>query len=155
MWGELHQEKSIEIELAESVNSGQANRLFREFGATLSYDVYSFDLPQKEVEDWQSESLLYITLKNRNCEVDAQNDFDTIVASFPLATRPSSDQLKALNKVQEIAEKFNGKASYMGNEFVIGNVQTDWDMCNDFLLKEWGEEPGSKSLRIMIEENYT
>jgi hypothetical protein len=34
------------------------------------------------------------------------------------------------------------------------SVQSDWDKSHDFLLKEWGEEPGSESLRRMIEEAH-
>lgn len=155
MWGELHEQKEIKIELRESLSAGKVNRLFRELGATLHYDVYSFDTPKSEAQIWQSESYLYIRLLKNNHEVDAQEDIDKIIVLYPFATRPSSDQALVLEIVQKVALAFDGKASYKNESFDPIKVQTDWDYCNDFLLKEWGEEPGSESLRIMIEENYT
>ncbi|WP_295890640.1 hypothetical protein [uncultured Vibrio sp.] len=152
MWGELHEEKSIVIKLEMEISAGKANRLFKELGATLHYDVYSFDIDEFEI--WQSESLLNITLKNNGVEVDGQENFNEIIASYPFASRPSSDQSKALDLVSKLTEVFEATAFYNCIQFSMEVVQSDWDNCNDFLLKEWGEEPGSESLRIMIEENY-
>lgn len=152
MWGELHEEKEVKISLPRVYSAGEGNRLFRELGATLNYDVYSFDAP--ESENWQSDSLLHVTLSFKSKEVDAQDDFNEIKIIYPFAYRPSNNQSKALLLIKEIVEKFKGIATYQGQTFGIENTQEDWDKCNDFLLKEWGEEPGSKSLRIMIEENY-
>ena len=42
MWGELHEEKEVDITLPEPMEAGKGNRLFRELGATLHYDVYDF-----------------------------------------------------------------------------------------------------------------
>lgn len=152
MWGELHEEKEIVIALSEPIDAGIGNRLFRELGATLHYDVYSFDAQCSE--SWQSESILHIQLFAGGEEVDAQEDFDAIHASYPLATRPSSDQSTALRLLSNIIAKFNGLACYQGQSFSVQAIQSDWDSCNSDLLKEWGEEPGSQSLRRMIEENY-
>jgi len=152
MWGELHEEKEVIVALPREYTAGEGNRLFKELGATLNYDVYSFDAPQSE--DWQSDAILHSTLYSKGEEVDAQDDFNEIKVIYPFATRPSSDQSKALLLIKEIIEKFKGIATYQGQAFNIESTQKDWDKCNDFLLKEWGEEPGSKSLRIMIEENY-
>ena len=152
MWGELHELKEIEITLPETIDTGKANRLFRELGATLFYDVYAFEAEETEI--WQSESLLCITLSKDGIKVDAQDDFNHITAEYLLATRPSNDQLKALNLITKIISKFNGTATYQGAPFNKDTVQKDWDNCNNYLLKEWGEQPGSESLRVMIEENY-
>nr|BBJ03344.1 hypothetical protein YBY_11920 [Marinobacter nauticus] len=152
MWGELHEEKEIVITLPEPMEAGKGNRLFRELGATLHYDVYDFGAASSE--NWQSESLLHVTLLFNGKEVDAQEDFNAISLAYPFAVRPSSDQQDALNLISKIIAKFNGSATYQDQEFSVSAVQSDWDSCNDFLLKEWGEEPGSKSLAIMIEENY-
>lgn len=151
MWGELHEEKKISISLPELVQAGMGNRLLRELGATLHYDVYSFEAEQAEI--WQSDALLDIEIRRDGVEVDAQEDFNEIIVIYPLSIRPSSDQQKALELISKIVSKFNGKACYKGQPFVIEIVQNDWDSCNDYLLKEWGEEPGSESLRRMIEEN--
>ncbi len=47
VWGELHEEKTIELLLEETISSGKVNRLFKELGGTLHYDVYSLKLPKK------------------------------------------------------------------------------------------------------------
>jgi len=152
MWGELHESKDIFVSLPEMIDAGKANRIFRELGATLHYDVYSFEAEKSE--NWQSESILYIELRAKGKEVDAQEDFDEIHISYHLATRPSSDQTLALEKISKIIKGFSGDASYQGKKFNPDDVQNDWDSCNNYLLKEWGEEPGSSELRRMIEENY-
>lgn len=152
MWGELHEEKEISVSLSEAIEADKGNRFFRELGAQLHYDVYDF--PAASYENWQSESLLHVTLLFNGKEVDAQEDFNGISLAYPFAVRPSSDQQKALNLINQIIAKFDGSATYQDQEFSVASVQADWDSCNDFLRKEWGEEPGSKSLAIMIEENY-
>jgi len=151
MWGELHESKQIEIALPETISAGKANRLFRELGATLHYDVYSFEAESSEL--WQSD-LLHIELKKDENVVDAQDDFNQIIAIYLLASRPSNDQPKALKLITKIVTEFNAIANYQGCPFLEQSVQEDWDNCNDYLLKEWGEQPGSESLRIMIEENH-
>ncbi len=152
MWGYLHESKKIELQLPEKIDAGKANRLFRELGAKLHYDVYSFKADRSE--PWQSEDLLSIHLKLNGVEVDAQDDFDQIDAIYLFATRPSSDQVKVLCLIEKIVKVFSAKCIYKGKAFHAEDVQKDWDAANDFLLKEWGEEPGSESLRIMIEQNY-
>lgn len=151
MWGELHESKQIKIVLPETISAGKANRLFRELGATLHYDVYSFEAEHSE--PWQSD-LLHIELKKDESIVDAQEDFNHITAIYLLASRPSSDQPKALKLITKIITAFNAKATYQDCQFSEQSIQKDWDSCNDYLLKEWGEQPGSESLRIMIEENH-
>ncbi|WP_444957793.1 hypothetical protein [Microbulbifer sp. ZKSA002] len=152
MWGELHEVKKIVVKLPESIEAGKGNRLLRELGATLHYDVYSFEANSSEI--WQSDSVLYLHLFKEGSEVDAQDNFDEIHIFYPLATRPSSDQLLALELSSNIISKFGGSASYQDQSFSVQGVQAEWDKCNSFLLKEWGEEPGSHSLRRMIEENH-
>ncbi|CAA0121065.1 Uncharacterised protein [BD1-7 clade bacterium] len=152
VWGELHEEKEIIVTLPEVIEAGKGNRLFLELGATLHYDVYDFSADS--AENWQSESLLHVTLMFNGSEVDAQEDFNVITLAYPFALRPSSNQQDVLNLINKIIAKFNAVATYQGQDFSVATAQSDWDLCNDFLLKEWGEEPGSKSLRIMIEENY-
>jgi hypothetical protein len=153
MWGELHEEKTVELELGETISSGRANRLFKELGATLYYDVYSFEATENE--DWQSESLLDVALYKNANEVDAQDDFNRIVLSYPFAVRPSSDQSKVIELIERVIAAFEAKAFYQNSLFDPEKLQEDWDSCNTFLLKEWGEEPGSMGLARMIHENYT
>jgi hypothetical protein len=151
VWGELHEQKEVIVSLPEIIQAGKGNRILRELGATLHYDVYSFEAQKSEI--WQSESLLYLRLRENETEVDAQENFNEIRIIYPLATRPSSDQSAALSLINKIVSSFKGSTSYQGQSYNSDLVQRDWDSCNDYLLKEWGEESGSKSLRMMIEEN--
>lgn len=153
IWGELHESKQVEIILPKVISAGEANRLFRELGATLDYDAYSFYA--ENPEPWQDDCVLSVDLLKNSIEVDAQDDFDQINAIYLFASNPSCNQTEALNIIEKMIVAFNGKAKYEGYPFTRDNVQTDWDSCNDYLLKEWGEEPGSESLQIMIEENYS
>ena len=152
MWGELHEVKEVIASLASAMDAGKGNRLFRELGATLHYDVYGFNALKNEI--WQSESVLNISLLLNGVEVDAQEDFDEIRMAFPLATRPSSDQSPALELMGTIIHAFGATATYQGEAYSTQAVQDDWDACTSYLLKEWGEEPGSESLRRMIEESH-
>jgi hypothetical protein len=100
MWGELHESKQIEITLPETISAGKANRLFRELGATLHYDVYSFDAEKSEL--WQSCDVVSIHLLKDGAEVDAQDDFNQINAVYLLATSPSHHQQEALKIITNI-----------------------------------------------------
>jgi hypothetical protein len=151
MWGDLHEEKSLEIALPTRVNAGAGNRKLREIGATLYYDVYAFDAP--DAREWQSETLLDLDLFLDESEVDAQEDFNRIVAKYPFASRPSSDQAIAIELVYQIADSFDATVRYNGVPMSPRDVQADWDTCSDYLMKEWGEEPGSQELARMIHEN--
>ncbi len=152
MWGDLHEEKEIIVNLSSRISAGTGNRYFRELGATLYTDVYAFDAP--DYENWQSETLLQMELYLAGEEVDAHEDFDEIHISYLLASRPSSDQSKVLWLVSKIIKKFDGSGTYKNKPFSPELVQEDWDACNEYLLKEWGEEPGSMGLARMIDENY-
>ncbi len=87
--------------------------------------------------------------------MDAQENFNEIRLSYPFAVRPSSDQGKAIALIQKVMEAFDANAFYKNKQFDPKKVQCDWDKCNFFLMKEWGEEPGSLGLARMIHENYT
>ena len=151
MWGDLHEEKPFEIVLPARVSAGLGNRKFRELGATFYYDVYAFDAPCSP--GWQSDTVLNIDLYLETAEVDAQEDFDRIVATYPFASRPSSDQASAIELVMRIAAAFDGAVNYKGEKMSPEQVQADWDNCTNYLMKEWGEEPGTEELARMIQEN--
>ena len=151
MWGDLHEMKEIELQLDTAVNPGSANRVLRSLGFALHYDIYSYDSPGPN--NWQSESLLYVSLFLDTEEVDAQSRFDRIVFHYPFATRASSDQPIALDLVESVAKETGADILYNGSRYIREATQSDWDECAAFLLREWGEEPGSLELRRMIEEN--
>ncbi len=50
MWGELHEQKEIIVSLPEKIEAGKGSRILRELGATLHYDVYSFEAKKYEID---------------------------------------------------------------------------------------------------------
>lgn len=55
MWGELHESKSVSLHLPRIWSAGEGNIIFKKLGATLFYDVYSFEA--EAFDEWQSETL--------------------------------------------------------------------------------------------------
>lgn len=152
MWGELYETEVFSIRLSGEVQPGRGNRVFRELGAVLHYDVYDF--PAESGENWQSDSLLAVKLLKGNDEVDAQEAFDTVELSYFFATRPGSDQQSALDLVEKVAARFGGRIINRDTDYDRERLLDRWDQQSSELLREWGEEPGSFELRRMIEENY-
>ncbi len=152
MWGELYETEVFSIKLRGEVEPGKGNRVFRELGATLYYDVYGF--PAKSAENWQSDSLLAVRLLRSNVEVSAHEAFDTVELTYFFATSPSSVQQSALDLVENTAAQFGGRITYRDTDYDREGVLDHWDQQSSELLREWGEEPGSFELRRMIEENY-
>ena len=72
-----------------------------------------------------------------------------------MAIRPSSDIDLFLDLVEKVAFEFGGTIEYAGRVMIISEIRSEFVSCVDSLLKEWGEEPGSESLAIMIEENFS
>lgn len=150
---EFHEEKLVTVRLTSSCSAGAGNLLFRKLGFNLHYDVYA--LAASHAEPWQSDQIADVSLYFDGAEVDAQDDFDQIVMSYLLASRPSSDIDLFLDLVEKVTSEFDGTFEYTGREMTIRDVRSEFVSCVDSLLKEWGEEPGSESLAIMIEENYS
>jgi hypothetical protein len=152
MWGELHESKKFDARLPAKVTAGTGNRLFRELGASLFYDCYDFIA--KTPNEWQSDTLLAVDLFLGASGVDAQDDFDRFELTYLFASRSTADQVHVLDLVESIASKFDADITYDGRRYDRVFVTDNWDSCTSFLLQEWGEEPGSKELRRMIEEGY-
>ena len=152
MWGELHEVKQVNLKLPTTCTAGNGNLLFRRLGFTLHYDVYSYGAEEKE--QWQSESLSGVNLLFDGKDVDAQEDFNEIELQYFLATRPSSDIDEFLNILEKTRAEFNGVICYQSCQCSVRKIKTNFVECVDYLLKEWGEEPGAKSLAVMIHENH-
>jgi hypothetical protein len=105
-------------------------------------------------EAWQSETITDVSLFRDDEESDAQKDFDRIALGYLLATRPSSDIDVFLALVERVLAAFQGRLVYNGQPVTLVEIRKEFASCVDFLMKEWGEEPGSESLAIMIQENY-
>ena len=153
MVDDFHEDKLVTIRLTSSCSAGAGNLLFRKMGFNLHYDVYAF--AASHAEPWQSDQIADVSLYSDDVEVDAQDDFDQIVMSFLLASRPSSDIDLFLNLVERVTSEFGGTIEYAGRVMTIGDIKSEFMSCVDSLLKEWGEEPGSESLALMIEDKYS
>lgn len=153
MGDDFHEEKLVTVRLTSSCSAGAGNLLFRRMGFNLHYDVYAF--AASHAEPWQSDQIADVSLYSGDVEVDAQDDFDQIVLSFLLASRPSSDIDLFLNLVERVTSEFGGTIEYAGRVMTISDIRSEFMSCVESLLNEWGEEPGSESLALMIEEKYS
>lgn len=144
------QSVSVSIPFEQEYSAGKVNRILKSLGATLYYDVYSFDRSEKG-PIWQSESFAYTDLFCKGVRVDAQETSDCLELIFPLATIGSEYIGKFTELVEKCAEAFQATPLYKGE---VTSKERLLSVCDNFvsrLMAEWGEEPGSESLRIMIE----
>jgi len=146
----FHQMISVELKLEKQYSSGEVNRIMKEAGATLYYDVYGFERPEKGPV-WQSESYIYVTLFFNSKEVDAQECANKIKLQYPMATIGSEYISKFANTVALLSSHFDVPITLDGKHtdkngliYYCENVVTE-------LMNEWGEEPGSEALRMLIE----
>ena len=153
MQDEFHQMVDVELVLLDIVSAGKLNRIFKENGATLSYDVYSFE-KQDQSFDWQSDSYIYCRLFLNNDEVDAQDSVDKLILSYPLATIGSEYIPIFVDKVRKLADALGGSLYLDSKPISDTNLTEYFDSCVTSLMENFGEEPGSKSLAILIESNY-
>ena len=149
----FHQEKDIKLTLGRTVEAGEINRIFKELGLRLYYDVYAMDRENKG-DNWQSTSYLMVSMYKEGVSVNVQDSCDELILSYPLATIDSCYINKFANLVENIKNKLKGNLFFEDSE-----INSKQDIINCFtkfvtdLLDNWGEEPGSKDLTIMIENN--
>lgn len=141
------------LKLNEVVSAGLLNRRLKGLGARLYYDVYSFDRDDK-VPDWQSNHYLDIALLYHNKEVYAQDNVDEILLRYPFATVGSEYIQIAVDTMMDIAKSFNAPLILNGNIVLKEEAVCYLDGLTTKLLDEWGEEPGSEAINIMIENLY-
>ncbi|MBY6111824.1 hypothetical protein KUV74_15630 [Halomonas sp. DP1Y21-3] len=151
---EFHQTVSVIIDLPRVYSPGESNRILKTAGANLNYDTYSFYRKEK-APAWQSETIIQLKLFLSGKLVDAQDPIDKIELEYPLATLDSKyiGQFGAL--VDEISNIFGDASTLCGNKVSGKDVIAHCDKLSSELMESWGEEPGSKHLRIMIESMYS
>ena len=148
-----HQIVSIILKFDTPYSSGHLNRQLKELGATLHYDVYSIER-KKPCPIWQSESLVFIQTYLNNKQTDAQESCDTLVLEYPLATLGSENISEFANTAENFSRKFN--TNLLLNNIIVTKldiIKHCEELATD-LLENFGEEPGSESLAIMIESEY-
>jgi len=146
----FHQTLALKISFNRTYQSGELNRILKKLGATLYYDVYAFDRNDK-APNWQSESYADITTFFEEQEVDAQENSDSLEISYPLATIGTEYIPVFAELVEKIATVFHSSPELNGNRITIPMLIEHCDTLSTDLLQTWGEEPGSKNLRILIE----
>lgn len=149
----FHQIVSVTVPFGKPYSPGEINRIFKSLGATLHYDIYGFDrLDQPPL--WQSESYVYTALSFKNKEVDAQEVSDGVELQFPLATIGSEYIEKYADLVERLSSEFSATPHLEGKPTDRNGIISRCESLSSDLMKEWGEEPGSKTLKILIESNY-
>ncbi|WP_299843672.1 hypothetical protein [uncultured Paracoccus sp.] len=153
MPADFFEEVPVVLKLDSPRSAGELNRVLRELGATLDYDVYNFDRSEKH-PIWQSESYALIDLAIGGQRADAQDGADQITVSYPMATIPSTYIARFVDLVLALAGRLGATVLYCGEPVDRGQMITELDKIVTSLMTEWGEEPGSESLAIMIEEQF-
>lgn len=151
--GSLFEEIPVELVLNEQIPPGRLNRILKELGATLHYDVYGFARSGKH-PIWQSEDFASVDLFIAGERADAQDGADKIVLSYPMATIPSSYINQFLDLAFALAERLETPVLLSGKPIDRDALLAEFDEAVGRLMSEWGEEPGSESLAIMIETQY-
>jgi len=155
MTDSFHEEVAVELRLDTTLSAGALNRALRGLGFKLDYDVYSMSRPDEGAHPvWQSECLVEVELLRGGEPVDAQDGCDTLRLVYPLATIDSSMTDPFLGAVDAVKAAFGGSLLLAGELVTTSDVSAYMTACITKLMEEWGEEPGSESLRLMIEANY-
>lgn len=150
---DFYEEVVVNLVLGRVVSSGELNRVLRSVGFDLFYDVYAFARPTAG-PSWQSEVLTQLRFFLDGKPNYAQDGCDCISFVYPLATIDSS-MIEPFVDILERVQVGLGGYLYMANRTVDRQAIVD-SLANTVsaLLRDWSEEPGSKTLRIMIEGNY-
>ncbi len=149
----FHQMIDVKIIFKKPFQAGKLNRLLKGLGAKLHYDVYSFERSD-EIPIWQSESFVYVSLFYEGAEVDAQDTSDSMELSYPLATIGTEYIVKFAEVMEQVSKELEGQSLLNGVAINKEGFIAHCDELATELMQEWGEEPGSETLRILIESNY-
>ncbi len=149
----FHQQVKIHLPCQKAIESGQMNRIMKELGAKLYYDTYAF--PRFENgPNWQSETYAGVHLFYDGSEVSAQDSIDTILLVYPLATIGSEYMVPFVKLTKKLASAFDCKLVLNDSLVSSKDILLHCEKLASDLMQNWGEEPGSKYLRILIEEQY-
>lgn len=133
-------------------SAGELNRIFHTLGATLHYDIYTFDRSEKH-PDWQSESFAYIHMFLADRRVDAQDGADRLKLTYMMATVPSVFVEVFADIAANLAEKLDVDIELNGEKMTRQKIIDVLDQAVSELMSDWGEEPGSETLAIMMAQD--
>ena len=144
------QEIIVQVILKEVNSAGQVNRILKSAGAKLFYDVYGFERADIAPE-WQSECFADVHLYLDGETVDARDSVDRVDLIYPMASIGTEYIQKFCTLVDDIALRFEATAKVDGNEISGRDLLSYLDVVATQIMTDWGEEPGSKALAILIE----
>ena len=151
----FHERVSIAIRLGRTAPPGELNQQMKGLGFTLDYDVYSMPRPESApYANWESRQLAVVYLYKDGNEVDAQDECDTVELRYPLATINSAHVEPFLRTLEATHARLGGSLLLSNAPTTVEAVSQHITQCITDLLENWGEEPGSKSLRRMIMESH-
>lgn len=149
------EEVSVNLRFNRTVSPGEVNRQLKATGFRLYYDVYSMPRPDPAPHpEWQSDHSIAVDLLMDEDEVDAQESCNALRLAYPLATIDSALIDHFLSKVHEVQARLGGELRRNDQVTNLSELSRCLTDAVSRLLVEWGEEPGSKDLRLMIENSY-
>ncbi|MBK8287034.1 MAG: hypothetical protein IPK97_20410 [Ahniella sp.] len=146
------QEVPFQIALPKPIGSGELNMIMKSAGIELFYDVYAKRRGDKGAS-WQSETFANVDTLLYGERSDAQEGCDALLLSYPLATIDASYIPKFARLAAELSSSFGVPISYEGKAVDESGIVEILCQKATKLMQEWGEEPGSKTLRILIESS--
>lgn len=146
----FRQEVPFDVVPSRVLSAGELNTSFKSLGMKLFYDVYAM-LRDDEVPNWQSDAYASVDLYLHGESVDAQDGCDRIVVSYPLATIDSCYVPRFADLLASLAIAVDGKIVHDGEAVGRDQVVAVLNRWASDLMENWGEEPGSRNLRIIIE----
>ena len=144
------QEVTVQIGLNNSISAGHLNREMKSACATLFYDVYGFQRTDT-VPEWQSECFADVYLYLNGKSVDALGAVDRIDLAYPMATIGTEHINSFCTLVNQVAKRFGASVEVNGEVVTEPELLAHLDAIATQILMDWGEEPGSRSLAILIE----
>ena len=148
----FYEEVIVSLKLGRNVSPGELNRVLKSLDFTLYYDVYAMEVENNE--DWQSETYMDIEALICGDGVDAQDTCDELRLVYPLA-RVSSSYIEKFSDLCQVLKLKLGGDLYLNHVKISRDgILEHMTQCVTNLMEEWGEEPGSRTLAMMIENNY-
>ena len=157
-----HHEKEI---IRLSANKPKARRELHEYlkerGFASEDDFYFLDRPDTP-KPWQSISVMTVDVFNRGSTVhETEEDiaeypgqWDELRVDYPLATLPPFLFETCVAECEALAVRF-GLQMELGGDFITsGQLRSTLMKIADDLTAEL-DEPGSETLRILIEQSYS
>ena len=150
----LHESESFEIRLEKPVSGKAVIAHFKGFGAGLEDDFFSEDR-KDTVPPWQTSSIYTVECSLSGVAVyPDESKVDCLTFDYLFSSLPAGFYPRFAEVLQRSAEQFHGSIHYRGQ--VIGPRDMDplFDSWVSDLREEISEEPGTKSLAILIEELF-